>query len=230
MSFSLYVTSNSLQPHGLQHARPRCPPLSSGACPSLAAVFLLVLARDTALFLDRVCLISDRGVFVLFFTVSCSFSTDTFIIWDLDWKRTPTERVRVHFCWPLPTQGHLRGNSPLTVCLDYTCSTNMDNKPCEAGLWMQCSTAGSIQTCASSPLHSRGSFSSLASPRKLPIDSPTCSGHTLSLPLPCSLLQTVNQAEALRHRTLQMSAVKAPPRTPGFTLFRVNKYLTFHST
>ena len=100
MSFSLYVTSNSLQPHGLQHARPRCPPLSSGACPSLAAVFLLVLARDTALFLDRVCLISDRGVFVLFFTVSCSFSTDTFIIWELDWKRTPTERVRVYFCWP----------------------------------------------------------------------------------------------------------------------------------
>lgn len=103
----------------------------------------------------------------------------------------------------------------------------MDHKPCEAGLWRQCSTAGSIQTCSSLPLHSRGSFSSLASPRKLLIDSPTCSGHTLSLPLPCSLLQTVNQAEAPRHRTLQMSAVKAPPRTPGFTCLGSTSILLF---
>lgn len=67
----------------------------------------------------------------------------------------------------------------------------------------------------------------LLAPRKLLIDSPTCSGHTLSLQLPCSLLQTVNQAAAPCHRTLQMSAVKAPPRTPGFTCLGSTSILLF---
>ena len=32
--FNCSVVSNSLQPHGLQHARLPCPPLSPGVCPS----------------------------------------------------------------------------------------------------------------------------------------------------------------------------------------------------
>ena len=34
LSFSCPVMSNSLQPHGLQHARPLCPPPSPKVCPS----------------------------------------------------------------------------------------------------------------------------------------------------------------------------------------------------
>ena len=156
---------------------------------------------------------------VLFFTVSCSFSTDTLIIWKLDWRWAPSEGVCVYFHWSLSTQGHLRGNSPLEISLDYTCSTNMDHKPCEAGLWMQCSTPGSIRTYSSLPLHWRGSFSFLASPRKLLTDSPTCTGHMLSLLPPCSLLQTVNQARSSTWpnsaKCLQQKLALAPTHLPG---------------
>ena len=34
LSFSYSVISDSLQPHGLQHARLPCPPLSPGVCSS----------------------------------------------------------------------------------------------------------------------------------------------------------------------------------------------------
>lgn len=62
-------------------------------------------------------------------------------------------------------------------------------------------------------LSSLASFSSQEAPDRF---SNLLRPHTFS-PAPLLPLLDNNQAAAPCHRTLQMSAVKAPPRTPGFT-------------
>lgn len=113
-----------------------------------------------------------------FWTVSCSFSLDALFVginWDPGWRGVPQERVCVHPCWSLSTQGHFQCESPLKVCLDRSCSVSLDHKTLDGGLGLQSSTARSIQTYFSLPFHQRKgmSFSFLASSRKLSLDSPT---------------------------------------------------------
>lgn len=169
--------------------------------------------------------------------MSCSFSVDTLffrIIWDLDWRWAPPERMCVYFCWSLSTQGHLQRNSPLirfiqTTLVVRTWTTNHVKVAYEFSAQHQGQYRLLIlypyteEALLVSWLHPGSSWQILQRAQATGFQS--CSLIPYFRQLPGRELQVI--------KLCKISAAKAsfgphsPSRIPSFTLFRVDKYLTF---